>query len=710
LRPAHLVNKGGALVGADVRLSLTELLLRTDEPSVCAQHCLEWLAAHAGVERGICSSLDEDGKRLVGVASVGVSPLQVAEFWVEVEERTNPLIQALRKTEATRFAGGVRHPITPLGEDPFIAVPLGRQSRDQLALGLLLMSGEAITRSPNVQWVVEVLSDKFLSLRSRHLAGESRFGRERTLLHSVINAVSDPILLTDSDGRLVIANSRADVLFSARDDDSEGRRRAVSLNNMLLSAALTGKAMESQESMRNELLLVDPSEGSDLLFELLSQPVREPAGDLGMVSVLRNVTDLGRASAELGESHEKLQLAVAQALSERHRLDLIIDSVADPIIVTDATGDIVLMNKPAERLFTVREGLSQDAERHIRSNDAHFSSFISSLLFSGPEIRVSDSVTLTDPDSAQELPVEAVAGKIVSARGELTTVVTILHDQREAQEKARLYEQLKQFSDELERRVQVATAELAQQNELLRRQAIELEQASAAKSQFLANMSHEFRTPLNAILGYTSMLLQGVSGPLQPPQERNLSRIDSNARHLTEVINEILDITRIESGKMPLNVSTFGLPELVREVLAELDPIIARSPARVSSDVAPGLPPLHTDRQKLKQIVVNLLGNALKFTHQGSIKVTARYDKAQRMCRVAVADSGIGIPPEQHQKVFEDFRQVDSSTTRAYGGTGLGLSICRRLATMLEGRITLQSAVGKGSTFTLHFPRRPKHP
>src|SRR5574339_1071320 len=148
-------------------------------------------------------------------------------------------------------------------------------------------------------------------------------------------------------------------------------------------------------------------------------------------------------------------------------------------------------------------------------------------------------------------------------------VVTILHDLTEAIEKGRLYEQLKQASAELERKVQEATAELSEQNALLRRQHIALEQASALKSQFLANMSHEFRTPLNAILGYTHMLLNGVSGAVSDAQRKSLQRIDSNSRHLLALINDILDITRIEAGRMPLNLTTFEIKGLVDEVMAE---------------------------------------------------------------------------------------------------------------------------------------------
>ena len=165
-------------------------------------------------------------------------------------------------------------------------------------------------------------------------------------------------------------------------------------------------------------------------------------------------------------------------------------------------------------------------------------------------------------------------------------MVTILHDRREALERGRLHEQLKLASDELQVRVQAATAELATQNELLRRQAIELEQASRLKSQFLANMSHEFRTPLNAILGYSHMLLQGVAGDLSPAAKRQLQRIDSNGRHLLTIINEILDITRIEAGKMPIQLSDFSVNDIIPEVMAELDAVIGRSKLRLPPAVA----------------------------------------------------------------------------------------------------------------------------
>jgi len=365
-----------------------------------------------------------------------------------------------------------------------------------------------------------------------------------------------------------------------------------------------------------------------------------------------------------------------------------------------------MMNAPAERLFSTRGGVAPEHGVRVQANDAHFSAFVSNLLFAPEGERRRGEIGLVDPETGQPLPVEAISGKIFSEHGEVTAIVTVLHDRTEEIERARLYEELKEASALLEERVRQATAELVGQNELLRRQRIELEQASAAKSQFLANMSHEFRTPLNAILGYTSLLLQGVSGPMNPQQERNLGRVDSNARHLLSIINDILDISRIEAGKMPLHVSTFPLPALMQEVVAELEPLIHRSKLSVRVDTPKKLPALASDRAKVKQIVLNLVTNAIKFTPTGSVTVSARYDAPAKQIRVAVQDTGIGIKVEDHERVFEDFRQADNSPAREYGGAGLGLAICRRLAHMMEGRVDLASEVGQGSTFTFALPLR----
>ena len=180
--------------------------------------------------------------------------------------------------------------------------------------------------------------------------------------------------------------------------------------------------------------------------------------------------------------------------------------------------------------------------------------------------------------------------------------------------------------------------------------------------------------------------------------------MDSNARHLLALINDILDISRIEAGRMPITLDTTEIPGLIVEVLAELDPLITASKLAVRHTADRDLPPLETDRAKVKQILVNLVSNAVKFTPSGSINIAATHDKRRRQVRIAVKDTGIGIAPGEQERIFEDFRQADSSMARKYGGAGLGLSISRRLATMLKGTLEVSSGLGQGSTFTLVLP------
>src|SRR3954471_13936882 len=692
------------------RVRLLEGVVARAELSDCTQLALRWLAEVLGFTRSICLVRPEAEQSLFVVGSCGVTSSAVASYTVSLEDWNNPLVTVFNHRKELFFpaphsaADRKRRPSTPFEDAAFHAVPLGISGFSEESFGILLVAGSE-TIGTDFHWFVSVFSQRIDQILQQQALteGDRKQGRERSLLYNIINAVSDPILLTDTEGRLLIANARALTLFTASEEESEGRRGAVRMNNMLLSSALSSKAIEETGATRRELLLVNPADGSDLLFELLSTVTEDPRQGTVVVSVLRNVSDLRRASEEIEENYRRLRIAEAQARAESDRLNLIIDSVADPIVVTDAAGATSLMNEPAEQLFTMPAKGSGPELRYVQANDAHFSSFIAGMLVSADQRRIGE-IALLDPRTGEPMPVEAIAGKILSEHGELTAVVTILHDRREAIEKARLYEQLKVGADELERKIQAATADIAQQNELLRRQAIELEQASALKSQFLANMSHEFRTPLNAMLGYTSMLLQGVAGAVEPPVKRQLGRIESNGRHLLTIINEILDISRIEAGRMPLQLSTFKIPDLVGEVKAELEPIIIRSKLNITIDVAKDLKPVTSDRQKVKQILLNLLSNALKFTHHGGVTIAARQHLKERTMTLSVTDTGIGIAPTDQERVFEDFRQLDNSPTRPYGGTGLGLSICRRLAQMLDGQITVQSQVGKGSTFMLTLP------
>lgn len=228
------------------------------------------------------------------------------------------------------------------------------------------------------------------------------------------------------------------------------------------------------------------------------------------------------------------------------------------------------------------------------------------------------------------------------------------------------------------------------------------EAATQAKSTFLANMSHELRTPMNAIIGFTRLVMRRSQDVLPQRQYENLGKILLSAEHLLTLINDILDLSKIEAGHMEVHPVSFALETVVDVCLHTLEPMVLSERLHLVKDIDAALPLLTTDKDKVQQILMNLLSNAVKFTTEGAITITARHRDGEST--IVVADTGIGIPAEALEHIFEEFRQVDSSTTRQYGGTGLGLSISRRLAQLLGGDITVQSVFGVGSTFTVTLP------
>jgi len=230
------------------------------------------------------------------------------------------------------------------------------------------------------------------------------------------------------------------------------------------------------------------------------------------------------------------------------------------------------------------------------------------------------------------------------------------------------------------------------------------EAATRAKSEFLAKMSHELRTPMNAIIGFTRLVMRRCKNILPARQYENLEKILVSAERLLALINDILDLSKVEAGRMEVYPVSFALEALVDGCLRTVEPMVKTEKLRLVREIETGLPPLFTDQDRLQQILINLLSNAVKFTEEGTITVTARRRDGE--IAIAVADTGIGIPAEALERIFEEFHQVDNSTTRQYSGTGLGLSISRHFARLLGGDITVQSTIGVGSTFTVIIPLR----
>jgi PAS domain S-box-containing protein len=235
-----------------------------------------------------------------------------------------------------------------------------------------------------------------------------------------------------------------------------------------------------------------------------------------------------------------------------------------------------------------------------------------------------------------------------------------------------------------------------------------LETANRAKDQFLASMSHELRTPLNAIIGFTGTLLMRIPGELNDEQERQLEIVQSSARHLLSLINDILDLAKIESGKIELAVEEIAVHEVVDEVAASLAALAAQKRLDFSTHIAGITAPLATDRRALAQILLNLANNALKYTEAGSVRIDvwASSQHGRDAVAFSVSDTGIGIKSEDQERLFMAFEQVDRSATRRFEGTGLGLYLCRNLAQMLGGELSVTSVHGRGSTFTLTLPHR----
>ena len=228
------------------------------------------------------------------------------------------------------------------------------------------------------------------------------------------------------------------------------------------------------------------------------------------------------------------------------------------------------------------------------------------------------------------------------------------------------------------------------------------EAASKAKSQFLANMSHELRTPLNAIIGYSEMLQEEADDLGTPEIKPDLQKIHGAGKHLLGLINDILDLSKIEAGKMTLYLETFAVETLLNEVAATMQPMINKNGNQLTLEVAPEIGSMRADVTKVRQALFNLLSNASKFTDKGSITLRARRQGADLV--FDVIDSGIGMTPEQVGRLFQAFAQADASTSKKYGGTGLGLALSRKFCQLMGGDLTVASEAGKGSTFTATIP------
>jgi PAS domain S-box-containing protein len=411
-----------------------------------------------------------------------------------------------------------------------------------------------------------------------------------------------------------------------------------------------------------------PEEDPRYLVRLLE---REKRARAEAEAVLEQKTRaLFRANGDLQKLAKTLQ-------AREERTSAILDAAAEGILTLDEENRIETFNPAAEEIFgyTASDVVGQDVNMLIAAPHQE------KPVRGTPALRGLEAVGLRR--NGNSFPIEIGISQAVLDKRLIVIMIV-----RDVTERNRVEKELRRVNWALER---------------ARDQALE---ASRTKSAFLANMSHELRTPLNAVIGYSEMLQEEAQDAGMSQFLPDLQKIHTAGKHLLALINDVLDLSKIEAGKMDLFLETFDIPQVIEEVVATVQPLAEKNGDAIDLKLADDLGSMQADATKLRQVLFNLLSNACKFTEKGKITLSATRlteGEAERI-RIEVADSGIGMSTEQLDRLFQDFTQADGSTTRRFGGTGLGLAISRRFCRLMGGDVSVKSELGQGSCFTVDLP------
>jgi len=544
-------------------------------------------------------------------------------------------------------------------------------------IGVLYVSSGADTATRESIGVLRGLADRVglvLSVATEHeqlKATIQKLEREREWVSAITQSVADPIVLTNLDNQILLQNRRAEELFSGSEDEniSEGKTRALKMNDLLFSAYLSSVGFSGTAPSTRDLTLVDPIEGSDAHFEVVSTPAVDSGGQcIGLVSAFRDVTDLRKANDEMVRNLMRLQQAESETRHERDRLNLIIENVGHPVVVADGSGNLILLNRKAEGFFASQDP-SSSALAAIRSNSVKLTSFISALA-SDPYASRQAELELIDPMSGDVLPMEITSVEVPGKRGHVTAVVSILHDLSSIRE--------------LERR-------------RLQQQLFESEKL-AAIGRLTASIAHEINNPLEAVKN-SLYLLRSSS---DDSSNRFLEIAVKEIERVSHVIAQMLGFAR-GSGQ----VEWVQVNDLMEETLVLLDKKFKQSGTRVVREYSRDLPQLHARADQLKQVFLNLLLNAhqaMGGKGQITLRTAAMDAAAQSSIFVEITDTGAGISDEDMNRIFEPF----FSTRKK--GTGLGLWVTQDIVRHHGGRIEVNSAMNRGTTFRIVLPVEPPQP
>ena len=435
-------------------------------------------------------------------------------------------------------------------------------------------------------------------------------------------------------------------------------------------------------------------DSSRLYVRLLGTPLQEKGWTTeGVLAVIVDMTETIEARAERLVLMQR-ELEARTELQAERRFRELLEAAPDAILEVDEEGRIVLLNVVAEKMFGyTREELLQqpvevlvpDAVRHRHSSHRgnYWSNPVTRPMGSGLDLhaRCKDGSTI---------PVEISLSPVKYEGGFRVTAII-----RDVSERSRIAGELRRVQDQHTRDLAAANAELELRNR-------EVERANRLKSEFLASMSHELRTPLHTIIGFAELLGEDLKQSLSRQQKRFIDHIHRDSLHLLELINDILDLSKIEAGRLELRREIFDLEPALDDVLATIRPQAAIKSIAIETRIAESLS-LEADRLRFKEILYNLLSNAVKFTPEGG-GIAVDMLRTGDHVEISVSDTGVGIPPEEHGSIFDVFHQVGTTTNGIREGTGLGLAITKRLVEQHGGSIRVESAPGRGSRFTLVLP------
>lgn len=499
-------------------------------------------------------------------------------------------------------------------------------------------------------------------LQHAHMA-EAKF-------RSLLEAAPDAIVIVNKNGRIALVNTQTEQLFGYSREELLDHPLEMLLPDHLQHRHMRHRAAYAAHPrtrpMGTGLAIVGRrKDNSEFPADIKLSPLQTEDEELLIISTIRDITAHKKTEALLREQQELLHVTLA--------------SIGDAVVATDEGGAITFMNPEAARLIGLptHVALGKNVEEVLSFVDEYThqeaSNPVVEVLRKDQIVRLSEHINLRTLGGMM-IPVDDIAAPIHSADGARHGAVVVLRD--------------------VTRRRQIERA--------LLRAKEEAEAANQAKSEFLATMSHELRTPLNIIMGYTDLLIEEEFGPLTVEECNILQRVRRNTHELYELISATLDLNRMEAGRFLINSQEVRVSELLEQIQIETQALQEQSPLSFTWYVDPLTPVLYTDPFKVKLILKNLIGNAVKFTERGRVTITAQCNNEG--VELSVSDTGIGIPQESLSMIFKPFWRLEHASTHRYEGTGLGLHIVKRTLELLGGTITVESEVGKGSTFRVTLP------